>query len=545
MKTLLLPKRFVCFLRWVLSIALPLLIICQVCRASESLAVEVNAGSEILIGEYTDQITAVAAFKGIPYAAPPVEERRWKAPEQHKPRAGKQLATRFADACFQDNYNTQWYQRVGAAFGVSPEVFTDPSFSEDCLYLNIWTPSLSKGKKLPVMVWIHGGSNKAGWSYEQNYIGTKLAHQGQVIVVSIAYRLGVFGFFSHPELIQNNAPANFGLLDQIEALKWINKNVEQFGGDSSNITLFGESAGAANIGNLILSPLADGLFQRAISQSGGFQLWNNVELKNQQTFGHDLANSLNITDRSLSTLKKESATVLFNKAKQDFPEYYYGASVDGHVLPDTALNLLFNRKLQIDLLIGNNQDEWLMYLDNSPEKLAKMIKSYPKEIQNVLKERAQQEQSIARGHDQASTLIDMVCPGYAYAQQIVKSDNRAYIYRFKRVRTGKGGEQLQAYHGAEIPYVFDSHDDWLTTDKEDKALTTAMVRYWTNFAKNGDPNDPKSTDLPNWPQFDEKDPKVLALSAHISVIAAPDFSNCRKIFPVLQQNSKKRIIEEN
>jgi para-nitrobenzyl esterase len=540
MKTLLLPKRLICFLSWGLTIALSLLIICQSCRANESVVVELSAGSEILIGQYTDQTMAVAAFKGIPYAAPPVAERRWEAPAKHQPRAGKQLATKFTNACFQDNYNTQWYQRVGEAFGVPPEEFTDPNFSEDCLYLNIWTPSLSKDKKLPVMVWIHGGSNKAGWSYEPNYIGTKLAQQGQVIVVSIAYRLGVFGFFSHPELIQSNAPANFGLLDQIEALKWINKNVEQFGGDSSNITLFGESAGAANIGNLILSPLADGLFQRAISQSGGFQLWNNIELKKQQTFGHDLANALDMSDGSLSTLKKESATVLFNKAKQGFPDYYYGASVDGHVLPDTALNLLFSRKLQVDLLIGSNQDEWLMYLDNSPEKLSQMINSYPKEIQNILKERAQQEQSVAHGHDQASTLIDMVCPGYAYAQQIIKSDKRAYIYRFKRVRTGKGGVQLQAYHGAEIPYVFDSHDDWLTTDKDDKALTTAMVRYWTNFAKNGDPNDPKSIDLPNWPQFDEKDPKVLALSAQISTIAAPDLLNCRKIFPILKQNSRKQ-----
>jgi para-nitrobenzyl esterase len=539
MKTSLLPKRLICFLRWGLSISLSLLIICQVCRASESVAVELTAGNEILIGQYTDQTRTIAAFKGIPYAAPPVEARRWQAPEKHQPRAGKQLATRFAKACFQDNYNTQWYQKVGKAFGVAPELFTDPNFSEDCLYLNIWTPSLHKDKKLPVMVWIHGGSNKAGWSYEQNYIGTQLAQQGQVIVVSIAYRLGVFGFISHPELSQNNAPANFGLLDQIEALKWINNNIDQFGGDSSNITLFGESAGAANIGNLILSPPADGLFHRAISQSGGFQLWNNADLESQQTFGHDLATSLDITDGSLSTLKKESAEVLFNKAKQDFPEYYYGASVDGFVLPDTALNLLFSRKLTVDLLIGSNQDEWLMYLDNSSEKLTEMINSYPKEIQYILRKRAQQEHSIAQGHDQASTLIDMVCPGYAFAQQIVKSDKRAYIYRFKRVRTGKGGNQLQAYHGAEIPYIFNSHDDWLTTNKEDQTLTTAMIRYWTNFAKNGNPNDPQSTDLPNWPEFDENDPKVLALSEKISVIAAPDFSNCRKIFPVLRHKLNK------
>jgi para-nitrobenzyl esterase len=209
------------------------------------------------------------------------------------------------------------------------------------------------------------------------------------------------------------------------------------------------------------------------------------------------------------------------------------------VLPDEALNLLFKQKLKVDLLIGSNQDEWLMYLDNSPEKLAQMINSYPKEIQGILKKRAQQEPSIARGHDQASTLMDMVCPGYAYAQQIAKSAKRAYIYRFKRVRTGTGGEKLQAYHGAEIPYVFNTHDDWLTTNEYDAILTTAMIRYWTNFAKNGDPNDEKSTDLPIWPQFDENDPKVLALSEQISVIAAPDFSICQKILPFLKQNSKK------
>jgi para-nitrobenzyl esterase len=539
MKKTLLIKRLNRFIRWGLTFSLPLLLICQVCRASESISVEISAGNEILIGQYTDQTMAIAAFKGIPYAAPPVKERRWQAPGKHQPRTGKQLATSFANACFQDNYNTQWYQKVGKAFGVGPELFSDPNFSEDCLYLNVWTPLLLESKKLPVMVWIHGGSNKAGWSYEKNYIGTQLAQQGQVIVVSIAYRLGVFGFMSHPELSQNTAPANFGLLDQIEALKWINKNIEQFGGDSSNITLFGESAGAANIGNLILSPQADGLFQRAISQSGGFQLWNNADLISQQTFGQDLATSLNMTDDSLSTLRKAPAKVIFNKAKQDFPEYYYGATVDGYVLPDTALNLLFSSKLKVDLLIGSNQDEWLMYLDNSPVKLTEMINSYPKEIQNILKTRAEHEQSIAQGHDQASTLIDMVCPGYAYAQQIVKSNKRAYIYRFKRVRSGQGGNQLQAYHGAEIPYVFDSHDDWLTSNKEDQALTSAMIKYWTNFAKNGDPNDLESTDLPNWPQFEENDPQVLALSEKISAIAAPDYANCQKIFPVLKQNLKK------
>ena len=195
MNKLLLIKTMSYLNHWVLFIALSFIFTYQVCRADDALLAQVKAGNEILLGQYTDQSMKVAAFKGIPYAASPVEELRWQAPKLHQPRPGKQLANKFPAACYQDSYNTQWYQKVGQAFGVSPDVFSDPNFSEDCLYLNIWTPSLDKNKQLPVMVWIHGGSNKGGWSFEQNYMGNKLAENGQVIVVSIGYRLGVFGFF--------------------------------------------------------------------------------------------------------------------------------------------------------------------------------------------------------------------------------------------------------------------------------------------------------------------------------------------------------------
>ncbi|MBL4629654.1 MAG: carboxylesterase family protein [Paraglaciecola sp.] len=531
-------KTKIIFNPWILLINLFFIFACQVCLANDPLLVQVNAGNEVLVGKYTDKTMKVAAFKGIPYAASPAEERRWQAPKSHQPRPGKQWATKFSDACFQDSYNTQWYQQVGNAFGVSPTVFNDPNFSEDCLYLNIWTPSLEKNKKLPVMVWIHGGSNKGGWSFEKNYIGNKLADKGQVVVVSIGYRLGVFGFFSHPELASTTAPANFGLLDQISALKWIKKNIKQFGGDNSNITLFGESAGAANIGNLMLSPLADSLFHRAISQSGGFQLWNNITFTKQQKFGNELAKAFGIQGKSLALLKELSAEEIFNKAKQQFPQHYYGATINENVLPDSSLNLLFNHKQKVDLLIGSNQDEWLMYLDNSPVKLKQMIDSHPEKIREHLKLRAQQENSIAKGHDQASTLIDMVCPAYAYAEQIIESDNRAFVYRFKRVRPSEGGRKLQAYHGAEIPYVFDSRDHWLTTNKDDITLTTAMIRYWSNFAKNGDPNDTNQPKLPYWPQFNSDRPMVQALSKNITSIAAPDFLTCQKIFPYLKQKSQ-------
>jgi para-nitrobenzyl esterase len=505
---------------------------------------EVFVNGEVLIGEYSQSTPNISVFKGIPFALPPIHELRWQSPKAHQPRKGKQQAKEFAPGCFQDDYNTQWYRKVGKAFGAQASQFKDPLFSEDCLYLNIWQPSQLitpqaktnqfNNKKLPVMVWIHGGSNKGGWSYENNYIGDKLAAKGDVIVVSIAYRLGVFGFFSHPYLSQSEAPANFGLLDQIAALKWIQANIGAFGGDSSNVTIFGESAGAANIGNLMLSPMAEGLFQRAISQSGGFQLWGNISLQEQQNFGAELTQAFAIEKNALNKLKKLSAEQIFTKVKQQFPQHYYGAVVDGKVLPLSSIKLLLERKQNVDLLMGSNQDEWLMYLDDSVEKLNKSISSHPEEIQTLLKNRAQQEKTVARGHDQMSAMIDMVCPAYIYAEQVKKSNKNVFLYRFKRVREGNGGEKLQAYHGAEIPYVFNRHDDWIATNKDDTKLTSAMMQYWTNFAKNGDPNNEKSGELPTWPQFNKKKPEVLALSKKITVLAAPDFSLCQKISPYLK-----------
>jgi para-nitrobenzyl esterase len=504
-------------------------------KSNDALRPEVRVNGEILVGEYSKSTAGVAVFRGIPFAAPPINERRWQAPQKHSPRVGKQESIIFAPACFQDDYNTQWYQKVGKAFGVSAEQFTQPEYSEDCLYLNIWKPAIDKGKKLPVMVWIHGGSNKGGWSYEKNYIGDKLAARGEVIVVSIAYRLGVFGFFSHPELANSAAPANFGLLDQIAALKWIKQNIAEFGGDNTNITVFGESAGAANIGNLMLSPLAEGLFHRAISQSGGFQLWRDVSLSEQQTLGAKLSQALGSNNNTLLALKSRSAEDIFTEAKKLFPNYAYGAVIDGKVLPDSTMNLLFEGSINVDLLVGSNQDEWLMYLDDSPIALEQTIGSYPKKIQDVLFARASQESSIIRGHDQVSTMIDMVCPAYEYAKQVRKSAKNAYVYRFQRVRNNDGGKQLQAYHGAEIPYVFDSHDDWFASDNDDHTLTTAMVTYWTNFAKNGDPNSLNNPELPQWPLFNEHAPMVQVLSEKISAKAATDFEICQKISPYLMQ----------
>src|SRR5512140_2471334 len=166
----------------------------------------VEANHEQLVGSFGARDPQVASFKGIPFAAPPIGELRWREPQPHTPRRGVQRADHYAHGCFQDSYNMDWYRRVGAAFGAPREVFVDPPFSEDCLYLNVWTPRPTNAVRLPVLVWIYGGSNRAGWSYEPNYDGEHLAARGNLVVVTIAYRVGIFGFFGHPELRGERAP---------------------------------------------------------------------------------------------------------------------------------------------------------------------------------------------------------------------------------------------------------------------------------------------------------------------------------------------------
>ena len=226
------------------------------------------------------------SFLGVPFAQPPVGALRWAPPQPLQMTQGIYQADTFAPACMQGDHIAKWYQNVAADFGGDPTLIKQPKVSEDCLYLNLWRPVQDKEnpQALPVIVYIHGGSNKAGWSYEPNYIGHNLAAKG-VIVVSIAYRVGVFGFFSHPSLV----PANFGLLDQVAALQWVTDNIENIGGDSQKITVMGESAGANNIDYLMVMPSSKGLFSKVIHQSGGSSLTNRSVREAHLALGHVFA----------------------------------------------------------------------------------------------------------------------------------------------------------------------------------------------------------------------------------------------------------------
>ncbi len=483
-----------------------------------STAPRVNLGGFELAGQFGDRHPQVASFRGIPFAEPPVGDLRWQAPRLLRERPRVQQANQFAAACYQDSYNTDWYRKVGAAFGADPAHFREPRVSEDCLYLNVWTPRTADSARLPVMVWIHGGANRSGWSFEPNYLGESLAARG-VVVVSIAYRVGVFGFFGHPQL---RGETNFGLLDQIAALQWVQAHVASFGGDASNVTIYGESAGAADIGYLMASPRARGLFRRAISQSGGYQLLERRALADVENWGRSLGAALPGHPDLAALRRLDSATILAaaNAALQDVE---FGPAVDGTVVPAPIADGILLQDAPVDLLVGTNQDEWLMYVDDDAESLSAGLDAMPAAARPALRGLAAAEPTLREGHDRAVTFANMVCAGYVMADAVQRAGGRAWVYRFTRVRPGPGGERLRAYHGAEIPYVFDTHDAWLATEGADRRLTQTMQQYWVNFAQNGDPN---GAGLAEWPEYAAGKARVVELGDHVGPMAAPDHPLC-------------------
>ena len=310
----------------------------------------------------------MAVFRGIPYAAPPVGELRWRPPEPHVPRAGNQDASRFGSACPQLQGNPDWHRDVAQKFGWSPDEIPDlTDIREDCLYLNVWSQNLNGDAPQPVMVWIHGGNNIDGFSHEPHYFGHNLAKR-DVVVVSINYRLGALGFMAHPALTAESdrkVSGNYGLLDQIAALEWVRDNIASFGGDPDRVTVFGESAGAGDIGTLIASPLARGLFRRAIIQSGGYPLYNTATVSDDAVFGVKLMSALGVGDGpgQLEKMRALSWQEIVAAVPSAAPGSFTGAVVDGWLLPEPAADIFEAQEQNpTEIVIGSNANEWLMYL---------------------------------------------------------------------------------------------------------------------------------------------------------------------------------------
>ena len=470
----------------------------------------------------------VNSFLGVPFARAPTGALRW-APPQAWQREQKisYKADKFAPACFQGPHISNWYKNVVSGFGGDPDSVVPPQVSEDCLYLNIWQPTGSADKPFPVIVFIHGGSNKGGWSYEPNYHGESLAAKG-VIVVTIAYRLGVFGHFSHPELEYSN----FGLLDQIMALQWVQHNIRALSGDPGNVTVMGESAGANNIDFLLASPLSRGLFQRVIHQSGGSGLTRRSSRPEHLDLGELFASTLLGADKqhAVQEMRQIPAEQVLATADAVYQGHSFGPVEDGHSVVSSLIGAVQdNRLYRVDLLIGSNDDEWLMYLEVEPDVSSWLADNVNEQDADLLNTILEPETDPERSLDLLITANAFVCPSLLLAAKLSQQQQQVWVYHFLRQRQGELAASMGAYHGAELPYVFDTHDTWLPTDVIDQRLTDRMQAYWVAFAKTGDPN---GQGRPYWPAYRDHAPTVQMLDDRISTGRHGSQQLCDVLLPI-------------
>jgi para-nitrobenzyl esterase len=471
----------------------------------------------------TSTDSKVRVYKAIPFAAPPVGPLRWQPPQAAPSWDGVRKATSFGSRCMQ-----------GRIF--QDMVFRDPGPSEDCLYLNVWTPAASAGAHLPVMVWIFGGGFQAGSASEPRQDGEHLANK-RVVVVSMNYRLGVFGFFSHPELAKespHHSAGNYGLLDQVAALKWVHKNIEAFGGDPDNVTIFGESAGSISVSAQMASPLSKGLFKRAIGESGGvFMLGNRpVSLEQTEKAGAKFAESLGA--KTLEALRAKPADEILTAALKG-NNFRFWPNVDGYFYDeDPAAIYAAGKQAHVELLAGWNAEEqgyqgFLGKGEATKETYAAKVREhYGKDAEEILKlfpgNTEQQVKDSAR--DLASARFIAYSTWKWLDMQLKTGTSPVYRYHFEQAPPMPPGEASRgAYHSADIEYVFETLDSkHLPWTADDRKLSDIISSYWTNFAKSGNPN---GEGLPEWPGYSKStgyDVMHLQVSSTKAVApkAAPD-----------------------
>ena len=497
--------------------------------ASDSLTITTDKGK--VTGTLTTD-GKVRAFKGIPYAAPPVGDLRWQPPQPAAKWHGTLATTSFGSHCVQ----TSTYPDM---------VFRDPGPSEDCLTLNVWTPANAKPGSLPVMVWIYGGGFVSGGTSEARQDGQFLAHRN-VVIVSMNYRLGIFGFFAHPELAAespHHASGNYGLLDQAAALTWVKQNIRNFGGDPSNITLFGESAGSFAVSSLMASPLSRDLISKAIGESGGAFHSNSLSYPTREkaeqddaTFAQTAFNTSKLADlRKLSTDDLIKAV----NAKTTPRPPRFGPDVDGYLLPQSVPDLYAaGLQAHIPLLAGWNADEvrGAVILAHTQPTIASFTAQATADFAArapdflAVYPATTDAQSVRSAGDFASDRF-IAYSTWAWLEAQVNTGN-APVYRY-RLDLGSPGDKFHpasigAFHSDDIEYVFGTLDSrqQATWRPIDHALSNQIQQYWTNFARTGDPNAPG---LPTWPTYTPTTNwQVMHLNANSE--AQPDTQRNRYLF---------------
>lgn len=485
-----------------------LLLLCSAAAAALEGPVQLESG---LVETGPAASSGIKIYRGIPYAAPPTGALRWRAPQAVAPWQGVRDASLFGNVCIQPR--GQGRNNIAVMPG-------SPAMAEDCLYLNVWTGAERADERRPVMVWIYGGNFTEGAGSVPLYDGAVLARKGAV-VVTFNYRLGPFGFFAHPALSQtnvNNASGNYGLMDMLAALRWVQNNIAAFGGNPDNVTVFGQSAGAMAIAALAASPQAEGLFQKAITQSGGWMGLGPARMRtkaNAEEAGLTQAARINVaTDIELRALSTEDIARHFEGA---------GLIVDGYVLEQDASHVWASgRQIAVDVIAGSNEDEgsfivnapgasqWRRQLQNTwGDALDVMQKYYPAFDDNTA------GASFRKAFSDGASWHMRLLAGYQ-----ARAGRNAWLYYFAHdPPVDQGVTSLGASHSAELPYVFNtlgqarlfpdnSSPSRARQSAEDAILSEQMATYWVNFAYSGNPN---GSGLPAWPAYRNMNSKALVL----------------------------------
>lgn len=457
----------------------------------------------------------VVAYKGIPFAAPPVGELRWKAPQSVLPWAGIKKCDAFGPSPMQA-------KPVPFMVYTSEFLIPEQPISEDCLYLNVWTKTHA-GERRPVFMWIYGGGFTSGGTGVPIYDGEAMAKKG-VIFVSVNYRVGVFGFFAHPELTDespNHASGNYGLLDQVAALKWIRKNIAAFGGDPNNVTIGGQSAGSMSVNCLVASPLAKGLFNKAIAESGSFMTENptlqsnNLQSSEQQ--GLKVAQAAHAS--SIKELRNIPAAELMKIPGR------YSPIIDGYVLPEPVPQIFAEGKQnKVPVLTGWNADESFVAAFKTKEAFQKQAnEQYGADAENFLKYYPANTDDEAR-RSQIKLSRDMIfaLSGYKWAGiQSETGQSPVYVYYFARKLPAMPDYvKYGAFHTGEVAYALDNlkflNRPW---EPEDQKLADIMSAYWANFISNGNPN---GRGLPFWPAYNKRDGEAMVFDKTSAKQPLPD-----------------------
>ncbi len=452
-------------------------------------------------------------FKAIPFAAPPVGDLRWHAPEPVVPWKGIHATDHYPPSCVQDmpSENPPW----------TYEFMTHNPIGEDCLFVNVFSPARSAQERLPVFVYIYGGAFQQGSTAVPVYDGEGLAKKG-LVVVTFNYRVGVMGFLAYPELTKesgHDSSGNYGLLDQIAALGWVQKNIGQFGGDPKNVTIDGQSAGGASVHDLTASPLARGLFQHAIVESGGSSVGRGgmgggpETLANAETDGARFAELKGA--HSLKELRAMSWQKLIEPVAGAPREFRFAPIVDGYVLPAPFMTVIEEGKQNdVVTLTGSNLGE-LGGISGQARPLtldefqARARQRYGDAADEFLKLYPATTDEEAQAAQKQSAVDQALVAQYLWARERAKTaKTKVYEYLWDHTLPGPDSAKYGAFHSSELPYTLnnlDTSDRPLTAD--DRRIAATMSSYWANFSRNGDPN---GKGLPLWPAVDDQ-PQVMEL----------------------------------